>query len=137
MDRAMRWKRGGEGEGKGKGKDLYRERFELFRARGTRIFNLAKADLICPHEFALLYTRISTDLAKSRRERETLSPPRENCAHVAFPRTLPKLFWQPFKRPLRYGIAGRIREHPPWDFHYQRQRGAGRGHLVPSLKPDL
>jgi len=43
-------------------------------------------------------------------------------AHASRLSIFSKLFWQPFKHTLRLEDCERIREHPPQDFHYQRQR---------------
>lgn len=109
-ERAMRGREGG----------LYRETFELFRAREMKIFNLAEADLIC-HVAATRIRLISRFFAKGNGNSAASA---ESHNNRCLPSNPPRNYFGSLSS-ARFRNCGRIREHQPWDFHYQRQRGRG------------
>lgn len=119
------------GSNVGGGRKPLSRTFELFRARETRIFNLAKgADLIHHARIRLRSREEEAKLGETPREKLHTC-----CLRLEFPRNY---FGSLSSVRFTPGIAGRIREHPLEDFHYQRQRREGiENHLVPGLKPDL
>lgn len=89
----------------GGGGSLYREHSNYSAREEWEFFNLAEAaDPICQHTAATRIRQISRFFAKGIESRRL----GRIASHVAFSRTLPKLFWQPFKRAL----CSKLRKNP-------------------------